>query len=83
MHVGGAKRLWVTLMVKHGVSDRLRGAHQGQLKELAMPSKNIGLQIDIGVHFLRTWSLSWDSQRQIFGEMREGALLELQRCRLA
>ena len=54
MHVGGAKRLWVTLMVKHGVSDRLRGAHQGQLKELAMPSKNIGLQIDIGVHFLNS-----------------------------
>lgn len=43
-----------------------------------MLSRNIGLHIDIRVHFLRTWSLSWDSQRQIFGEMREGAFLELQ-----
>lgn len=27
VHVGGAKGLWAKLMVKHGLSDRLRGAH--------------------------------------------------------
>lgn len=27
VHVEGAKELWAKLLVKHGVSDRLRGAH--------------------------------------------------------
>lgn len=42
---------------------------------------NIGLQIDIGVHF-EDLELKLGLPKTDFGEMREGALLELQWCRL-